>query len=71
MAITIKTKKMADVRPDVPVHEVMKETPVRLNLNIAPSLRDAWKMEGVKRHMTMTDMIEAAMADYINKSPLA
>ena len=65
--LTIKTKKTEDVRTSVPVGEVTKETPVRLNLNIAPSLRDTWKMEGVKRRMTMTDMIEAAMVDYLNK----
>jgi len=65
--LTIKTKKTEDVRPSVPVAEVTKETPVRLNLNIAPSLRDIWKMEGVKRRMTMTDMIEAAMSAYLNK----
>lgn len=68
--LTIKTKKTTDVRATVPVGEVTnepKEPSVRLNLNIAPTLRDTWKMEGVKRRMTMTDMIEAAMSDYLNK----
>lgn len=67
MAITIKTKPLAEVRASVPVHEVTKETPVRLNLNISPSLRDTWKRAGIDRHMTMTDMIEAAMSEYLQK----
>jgi hypothetical protein len=46
---------------------VTKETPVRLNLNISPTLRDTWKHAGTDRRMTMTAMIEAAMADYLNK----
>lgn len=68
MAITIKAKKLEDVRPGVPVHEVVKEESVRLNLNIAPSLRRTWKQAGLDRNMTMTDMIEAAMADYLKKT---
>jgi hypothetical protein len=68
MAITIKAKKLEDVRPGVPVHEVVKEDSVRLNLNIAPSLRRTWKQAGLDRNMTMTDMIEAAMADYLKKT---
>jgi hypothetical protein len=46
---------------------VTKEEPVRLNLNIAPSLRRTWKQAGLDRNMTMTDMIEAAMTEYLNK----
>jgi len=65
--LTIKTKKLETVRPSVPVGEVTKEVPVRLNLNISPSVRDAWKIAGVNRRMTMTDMIEAAMSDYLAK----
>ncbi len=65
--LTIKSKKLEDVRPDVPVHLVTDEKPVRLNLNIAPSLRDAWKRAGVDRRMTMTDMIEAAMKKYLSE----
>lgn len=65
--LTIKTKKTEDVRASVPVDDVTKETPVRLNLNIAPSLRDTWKRAGIDRRMTMTDMIEAAMSEYLNK----
>lgn len=65
--LNIKTKKTEDVRPSVPVNEVTKETSVRLNLNIAPSVRDAWKIAGVNRRMTMTDMIEAAMSEYLSK----
>ena len=68
MAITIKAKKLEDVRPGVPVHEVAKEESVRLNLNIKPSLRRTWKQAGLDRNMTMTDMIEAAMADYLKKN---
>lgn len=67
MAITIKAKRIEDVRPTVPVDEVTKETPVRLNLNISPSLRDTWKRAGIDRHMTMTDMIEEAMREYLQK----
>jgi len=69
MALIVKTKKLEDVRPTVPVHEVTKETPVRLNLNISPSLRHTWKQAGLDRNMTMTDMIEAAMSEYLQKKP--
>lgn len=63
--LTIKTKKPADVRPTVPVDEVTKVEPVRINLNIQPSMRNAWKIAGVQLGMTMTDMIEAAMTEYL------
>jgi hypothetical protein len=63
--LTIKTKKPEDVRSTVPVDEVTKVEPVRINLNIQPSVRNAWKMAGVQLGMTMTDMIEAAMTEYL------
>lgn len=66
--LNIKTKKTEDVRATVPVGEVTKEVPVRLNLNIAPSVRNTWKRAGIDRNMTMTDMIEAAMTEYLNKT---
>lgn len=65
--LTIKTKKPADVRATVPVDEVTKVEPVRINLNIQPSMRNAWKIAGVQLGMTMTDMIEAAMTEYLKK----
>lgn len=66
--LTIKAKKLEDVRPDVPVHEVTKVDPVRINLNIQPGMRDAWKMAGIKLGMTMTDMIEQAMTEFLDKN---
>ncbi len=68
--LTIKTKKTEDVRSSVPVGEVIKETPVRLNLNISPSMRDTWKRAGIDLRMTMTDMIEAAMTEYLIKKSI-
>jgi hypothetical protein len=67
MAITIKAKKIEDVRTTVPLDEVTKVDPVRINLNIQPATRDAWKIAGVQLKMTMTDMIDAAMRDYLDK----
>ena len=47
--------------------QVGGEEIVRVNMNIPRSQRDVWKMEAVRRRMTLTDMIAVAMSQYLAK----
>jgi len=45
----------------------MEEEQVRINLNVAKSLRNKWKYVALKREKTMTELILDAMKIYSNE----
>ena len=62
----LKSKPLNQVRQDVPVHEVIKEDVVRINLNVPQSTRQQWKIAAVHAKKPLTEMIIEAMSIYLN-----
>ena len=65
--MSLKSKSLSDVRDLPAVSILMEEEQVRINLNVAKSLRNKWKAEALKREKTMTDLILDAMKIYSNE----
>ncbi|MEI7429261.1 MAG: hypothetical protein WCL27_02320 [Betaproteobacteria bacterium] len=65
MALT--AKKLDQVRPTVPVMAVTKGETVRININVSEATRKAWKLAAIERGMNVTEMIEAAVSEYMSK----
>ena len=63
MALT--AKKLDQVRPTVPVQEVSKGDAVRININVSEATRKEWKRAAIERDMTVTQLIELAVAAYL------
>jgi hypothetical protein len=62
--MSLKSKPLSRVR-DLPAVSVLtEEEQVRINLNVAKSLRNKWKYEALKRDKTMTELIIEAMKIY-------
>ena len=66
MAIGIKTKKLEDVRPNVPTASVERGEMVRVNLLVPPATRTAWKKKALEHGVTMQQLIIDAMNLYFN-----
>lgn len=66
--LSIKTKKMEDVRSDVPTAAAAKGELVRVNLLVAPSVRTAWRMKALNDGTTMQQLIIDAMNLYFTTS---
>lgn len=62
--MALSTKPLDEVRADVPLQQ---EDMVRVNILVPASMRKAWKAAGVSRGETVTDMVIAAMAQYIER----
>lgn len=43
----------------------------RINFNVPDKVRRHWKIEAAKRDLTMADLVQAAMAEYLAKHPVA
>lgn len=65
MALT--AKKLDQVRTTVPVSAATKGETVRVNINVSVATRKAWKLAAIERGINVTEMIEAAVNEYINK----
>jgi len=65
--MSLKSKSLSDVRDLPAVSILMEEEQVRINLNVAKSLRNKWKAEALKQEKTMTDLILEAMKIYSNE----
>ena len=65
--MALKSKDLAAVRPDVPVHKVGKSEPVRLNLNIDKAERDEWKIAAVRLGMDVTTLVHEAVRKYLRE----
>ena len=65
MALT--AKKLDQVRPNVPVQEASKGEAVRININVSDATRKAWKKAAIERDMTVTQLIEMAVGEYLSK----
>jgi hypothetical protein len=63
MALT--AKKLDQVRPTVPVQEASKGESVRININVADVTRKTWKKAAIERDMTVTQLIEEAVSQYL------
>lgn len=61
--MALKSKPLAAVRPDVPVHVVGREEIVRVNLLVPASVRKRWKTAAVAADTTLTELIVAAMEE--------
>lgn len=65
MALT--AKKLEQVRPTVPVNEAGRGDTVRININVSENTRKDWKKAALERDMTVTQLIEAAVMEYLSK----
>lgn len=66
MALTVKP--LNKVRESVPVKEVAKPSQaelVRVNLEVEKETRQLWRMEAIKRGLTLKELIQQAMESYI------
>lgn len=60
--MALKSKKLDQVREDVPVQHVIQEQLVRVNLQVPESTRRAWKQRALDTNKTMTELIIEAMS---------
>ena len=60
--MALKSKKLDQVREDVPVHHVIQEQLVRINLQVPESTRKAWKQRALDANKTMSELIIEAMS---------
>jgi hypothetical protein len=65
--MSLKSKPLSNVRDLPAVSVLMEEEQVRINLNVAKSLRNRWKAAALKREKTMTELILEAMKIYSNE----
>ena len=65
--MSLKSKSLSNVRDLPAVSVLMEEEQVRINLNVAKSLRNKWKAAALKREKTMTELILEAMKIYSNE----
>lgn len=65
MALT--AKKIDKVRESVPVKVITNDAMVRVNLNVPPETRDRWKIESIKRGVTLAELITEAVEAHIAK----
>ncbi|MET3109335.1 hypothetical protein AAKU58_004187 [Oxalobacteraceae bacterium GrIS 1.18] len=65
--MSLKSKPLSNVRDLPAVSVLMEEEQVRINLNVAKSLRNKWKSAALKREKTMTELILEAMKIYSNE----
>jgi hypothetical protein len=65
--MSLKSKPLSSVRDLPAVSVLMEEEQVRINLNVAKSLRNKWKSVALKREKTMTELILEAMKIYSNE----
>jgi len=62
--MALKSKPLEQVRPDVPT-AAAQEAPVRINLNVSKPTRTAWKTAALELDTSLTDLIHAAMDEYL------
>ena len=66
MALTVKP--LNKVRESVPVKEVAKPSQaelVRVNLEVENETRQHWRMEAIKRGLSLKELIQQAMESHI------
>lgn len=66
MALTVKP--LNKVRESVPVKEVAKPSQaelVRVNLEVEKETRQHWRMEAIKRGLSLKELIQRAMESYL------
>lgn len=68
MALTVKP--LSKVRSNVPVQEVIKPANtemVRVNLEVDKETRQRWRMEAIKRGLSLKELIKQSVELSINK----
>ncbi len=66
MALTVKP--LNKVRESVPVKEVAKPSQaelVRVNLEVEKETRQNWRMEAIKRGLSLKELIQQAMESHL------
>ena len=63
--MALKSKPLEQVRSDVPT-AAAQGAPVRINLNVSKPTRTAWKTAALELDTNLTDLIHAAMSEYLN-----
>jgi hypothetical protein len=63
--MALKSKSLDLVRPDLPIDAVTNGELVRVNLNVPKSTRTAWKATALKHDLTLSDLINEAMNNYL------
>ncbi len=66
--MALKSKPLAAVRPDVPVHQVTHphQDMVRINFLVPAATRKAWKQAALDKGVTLTELISQAMRSYLD-----
>ena len=59
--MALKSKRLEDVRPTVPVAEVQRVDMVRVNLNIPDAQRRRWKAAAAAQGVPLAQLIVAAV----------
>ena len=62
--MALVTKPLDQVRPDVPT--IAATDLVRINLNVSPATRHAWKLAALQRNTTLANLILEAMSKHLN-----
>ena len=65
--MALKSKDLATVRPDVPVHMVRTSASVRLNINRYKGERDEWQIAAVRMGMDVTTLVHEAVRKYLHE----
>ncbi len=63
MALT--AKKPETVRKDIPVELIEDGKTKRLTFDLPANVHQHWKMESVKRGMTLKDIITVSVSEYL------
>lgn len=63
--MAMKSKNLNEVRESVPVTVITNAAMVRVNLNVPPETRDRWKIESIKRGVTLAELITEAVEAHI------
>ena len=65
--MTLKSKPLDQVRPNVPTSAAAEDELVRVNLNVTKATRTVWKTIALQRGMTLGDLIIEAMSKNSNE----
>ena len=68
--MALVTKPLEKVRKDVPVQEVVEAKPekmARVNFEVPPEVRTAWRAEALRRGKPLSELLRSAMDEYLSK----
>lgn len=67
--MALKVKPLSKVRSNIPVHEIANPSQtelVRVNLEVDKETRQRWRMEAIKRGLSLKELIQQSVELNIN-----